>query len=775
MDVTDVGPFTRVQCPQCSEEVRVKTEMGPYVLRRRLAMGGMSVLFVAYDSTLGREVAVKVLNEDYSDDETRVAQFEREARLTAAVSHPNVVRVYTVGRAFGRYFIAMELVSGRSLEVVMDERGALPEAEIMPIALQVVAGLRAAHAAGLIHRDIKPGNILIEESGTAKIVDFGLSLLTEGGEVKAEEIWATPYYVPPETLIHAEEDFRSDIYALGSTVYHALSGRPPVESREMSTRALIAEKKQVLPLGRIASWLRPETIAVVNRAMAHSPSRRFKSYEEFRSHLEDSCQAIAGDPESTPIHSSARAERRRRSGERRGILAAAIFVVLLVLGIGVFLVVKNAANRGQGSVAVAPSSPVDVPVGGSPELTAMDARRISEAYRQAREALASHDFVAAERWFAEVADDATAPAATAGWARFEAVTAAYLNGHPGDARGHIAKLRKDLKARGTTETALGRRLRAACQVCDSLEFVSDERIPRALEDPMRATVFFVMALKMWEQGQLDRSRDHLMMLVDAGPWEDAEWMSIYQELAHTYLEEHARLGEVGGRIEMTDVAAMQAKHDELAELYVLLRTRGRARFNVRAWQADLKTGMRQIEDAKGVSQWGATREKVFKLWREGEFVAAKKALVKFQPSTDETALQKSAMLALVESAVRLMHKLGQTEKGAVFDEKIRERGGREFDRLLRGERGSLVVMRGGNRFLLGIERFELGSLLAMHLHLLRAVEDEDARKLGLGAATAFAIMSGLSSEEDLFERVRKDPAPGGFGTWEDLRPLIQGE
>ena len=359
----------------------MKTEMGPYVLRRRLAMGGMSVLFVAYDSTLGREVAVKVLNEDYSDDETRVAQFEREARLTAAVSHPNVVRVYTVGRAFGRYFIAMELVSGRSLEVVMDERGALPEAEIMPIALQVVAGLRAAHAAGLIHRDIKPGNILIEESGTAKIVDFGLSLLTEGGEVKAEEIWATPYYVPPETLIHAEEDFRSDIYALGSTVYHALSGRPPVESREMSTRALIAEKKQVLPLGRIASWLRPETIAVVNRAMAHSPSRRFKSYEEFRSHLEDSCQAIAGDPESTPIHSSARAERRRRSGERRGILAAAIFVVLLVLGIGVFLVVKNAANRGQDSVAVAPSSPVDVPIGGSPELTAMDARRISEAYR----------------------------------------------------------------------------------------------------------------------------------------------------------------------------------------------------------------------------------------------------------------------------------------------------------------------------------------------------------------------------------------------------------
>ena len=161
MDVTDVGPYSRVRCPECGEEVRVKTEMGSYRLVRRIAFGGMSVVFVARDLTLDREIAVKVLSEEFSADEKREAQFRSEARLTATVSHPNVVRVYTVGRAFGRFFIAMELVSGQSLDERMSAHGALPEDAVIRLALQVVDGLRAAKGAGLIHRDIKPKNIMI--------------------------------------------------------------------------------------------------------------------------------------------------------------------------------------------------------------------------------------------------------------------------------------------------------------------------------------------------------------------------------------------------------------------------------------------------------------------------------------------------------------------------------------------------------------------------------------------------------------------------------------
>ena len=260
MDVTDVGPYSRVRCPKCGEEVRVKTEMGPYHLVRRIAFGGMSVVFVARDLTLDREIAVKVLNEKFSANEKREEQFKSEARLTATVSHPNVVRVYKVGRAFDRYFIAMVLVPGQSLDERMSVHGALPEDAVIRLALQVVDGLRAALSAGLIHRDIKPANILIDEDETAKLVDFGLSLLTEDGTVRSDEIWATPTYVAPEVLEHAEEDHRADIYALGATLYHALAGVPPVELKEITNQAAGEAKKEVPSLKKVAPWLSNEIV-----------------------------------------------------------------------------------------------------------------------------------------------------------------------------------------------------------------------------------------------------------------------------------------------------------------------------------------------------------------------------------------------------------------------------------------------------------------------------------------------------------------------------------
>ncbi|MEO1844499.1 MAG: serine/threonine-protein kinase, partial [Akkermansiaceae bacterium] len=318
MDVTEVGPYTRVRCPGCGDEVRVKTEMGSYRLVRRVAFGGMSVVFVARDPTLDREIAVKVLSEEYSADEKREKQFEREAKLTATVSHPNVVRVFTVGRAFDRFFIAMELVSGQSLEERMSVHGALPEADVISLALQVVDGLRAAQGAGLIHRDIKPGNILIDDSETAKIVDFGLSLLTEGGTVRAaEDVWATPYYVAPEALDHADEDHRSDIYALGATLYHALAGVPPIEAKEMSKRILREAKKNVTPLKIVAPWLSSEMVSTVEKAMEHEPARRFESYGKFRVSLETARGVLEARGAHVPVHGAVRAQRRERHHAHR--------------------------------------------------------------------------------------------------------------------------------------------------------------------------------------------------------------------------------------------------------------------------------------------------------------------------------------------------------------------------------------------------------------------------------------------------------------------------
>ena len=180
MDVSAVAPFSNVECPNCGKHTRVKREFGPYTLVRRHAVGGMSMVFVAHDNTLDREVALKILSEDFSADERRIAAFEEEARITASFSHPNVVRVLTTGRAFGRFYIAMEFVPGGHFEHQIRERGKIPELEMLPLAIEVAQGLKAAHAAGLIHRDVKPGNILLDAEGHAKLVDFGLALVTPG-------------------------------------------------------------------------------------------------------------------------------------------------------------------------------------------------------------------------------------------------------------------------------------------------------------------------------------------------------------------------------------------------------------------------------------------------------------------------------------------------------------------------------------------------------------------------------------------------------------------
>ena len=317
MDVTAMGPFANVECPGCGKHTRVKREFGPYTLLRRHAIGGMSVVFVAHDNTLDREVAVKILNEVYSADARRIAAFEEEARLTASFSHPHVVRVFTTGRAFGRFFIAMEFVVGGHFEQQISERGTIPEREMLQLAIQVAEGLRAAHNAGLIHRDIKPGNILLDGDGQAKIVDFGLALLLgKGGTAQAKEIWATPYYVPPETIESHPEDFRSDMYAFGATVYHALAGKPPCDEESMATVILREAKRKVVPLQTSAPWVSPQTCRAVDRAMAYDPAKRFQSYDEMLAHLNDALKNLRAG--STPLRGvPVAAKNRRHSAQHR--------------------------------------------------------------------------------------------------------------------------------------------------------------------------------------------------------------------------------------------------------------------------------------------------------------------------------------------------------------------------------------------------------------------------------------------------------------------------
>ena len=281
MDVSHLQPFVKIVCTNCKATVRVRTQMGQYHITGVLGEGGMSQVFRAEDVNLGREVALKILHQSLSQDSALTAMFEREAKLTALILHPNVVKVYTVGKDQGYFFIAMELVDATSLEELIVNKGALPEGDVLNIAHDVTSGLKAAHQEDLIHRDIKPGNMLVTAKGTSKLVDFGLAV-QQGGADESEDLWATPFYVPPEKLDGSPDTYLGDIYSLGATLFHALAGQPPFEANTSSLEELKLIKQRDVDLKSRAIGVSKGTVKLIDQMMAYQPSDRPGSYDEDR-------------------------------------------------------------------------------------------------------------------------------------------------------------------------------------------------------------------------------------------------------------------------------------------------------------------------------------------------------------------------------------------------------------------------------------------------------------------------------------------------------------
>jgi tRNA A-37 threonylcarbamoyl transferase component Bud32 len=773
MDVTEVGPYTRVRCPGCGDEVRVKTEMGSYRLVRRVAFGGMSVVFVARDPTLDREIAVKVLSEEYSADEKREKQFEREAKLTATVSHPNVVRVFTVGRAFDRFFIAMELVSGQSLEERMSVHGALPEADVISLALQVVDGLRAAQGAGLIHRDVKPGNILIDDSETAKIVDFGLSLLTEGGTVRAaEDVWATPYYVAPEALDHADEDHRSDIYALGATLYHALAGVPPIEAKEMSKRILREAKKNVTPLKTVAPWLSSEMVRTVEKAMEHEPARRFESYGKFRVSLETARGVLEARGAHVPVHGAVRAQRRERHhAHRKAWLAGVIVLVLVLTTATAYLVGKL---RKQQTVEEESGGPVPVIVPGSdPTLDPETAMAINDAYEGAREALAEDDFVVAEQQFVRVWNHERTPTQTAAWAGFEAAVAAYLDGRSGDARQHLADLYDFVIEKRATDTILGRRLHAAAEVLTGISFVPEERIPKVLDNPFRATTFFAMALKTWEQGQLARANEMFGRLAAAGPWPEAEWMSAYQRLATRYVADFNQLSRADRAIEGKNRAELQESIEAMDEIYTSLRTRGRARFNVKVWQSELMGRLRYLNTRQVAPRWMEFRNEVARdYFAEARFLEGAAHLKSAKLKGELEMKQRTVLISLCEASNAFLADLTETLGPGANGVNVNTRAGVRYTQIIGSQKGGLLVEKNGAARSLGWKDIEPLSLLVLHRILIDASGSVMQKERRLLQSASFGWLNGLKPEADGIAEELIVVKPSFGVEWEQMKEVL---
>lgn len=592
MDVSAMAPFANVECPECGKHTRVKREFGPYTLLRRHAVGGMSMVFAARDNTLNREVALKILSETYSATERRITAFEEEARITASFSHPNVVRVLRTGRAFGRFYIAMEFVPGGHFEHQIRERGKIPEAEMLPLAIEVAHGLKAAHAAGLIHRDVKPGNILLDAEGHAKLVDFGLALVTQGGKAQATELWATPYYVPPETVEGNPEDFRSDIYAFGATLYHALAGKPSCGEESMATDVLREAKKKVVPLSLAEPSISAETCRIVEQAMAYDPNARFSSYDDLIDSLGSVLSRLkSGRAESANTAATRRAHKKRR--EWLGLMAIALAV--MVVGGGALWW----ALRPKPQPVASPPPPVEAP---PPPVVIDTSAAIMKSYLIARTAVKARRFDQAERDFIALRDNPAVQEPTRTWAGVEAVLLALLDGHSPDARKQARAAVKHSRTLPHDAPAISDALIATLESLDHFEPSPAPPTTAAAAGASQVIAAMLAGLKNWEQGMPEQAAGCFKAVVAAKLPQDAEWATIYQELAADYLADYQVLGGPLFAAQPADAAACQSLINQLDAVLPTLKTRGRAKFNVRAWQLDLA---RQAKLAKTAASDGS--------------------------------------------------------------------------------------------------------------------------------------------------------------------------
>ena len=364
-----------------------------YLLSGLLGTGGMAEVFLAYDLMLDRDIALKVLMEHYAKDERFVRRFQKEARSAAALNHPNVVQIYDQGRAEdGRYYIAMEHMTGGSLEDLILRRGPLGPWEAARLASQVAEALHAAHGRGIVHRDIKPQNVLLDKAGNAKVADFGIALAASRTSTSGTNLlFGTPSYMSPEQAMGERVGPESDLYSLGVVLYEMLTGTVPFAAEGALATAMkhLTELPRP-PRKRNASV--PEAMdALVMELLTKDPEYRYPSAAQLiedlrrtRERLPLGFAGAAGYPETlreprsallSVLADSPRSKARRRRSVGIRLVALAALLVLLgglgwdlsrdLEGLKTVGAVKSLEGGGEGGTLVAPKGLVGAREDGS--------------------------------------------------------------------------------------------------------------------------------------------------------------------------------------------------------------------------------------------------------------------------------------------------------------------------------------------------------------------------------------------------------------------------
>ena len=326
-----------------------------YELGRQLGAGGMARVYLGHDRLLDRQVAVKVLSEPYASDPSFVERFRREASAAAGLNHPNIVAVYDRGEADGSYYIVMEYLSGPDLKQVIRSRAPLPPLEAIDDAQQILAALGAAHRRDVIHRDVKPQNVLVAEDGHLKVTDFGIARAgAESDMTEAGSVIGTAQYLSPEQARGDEVTAASDCYAVGIVLYEMLTGRVPFDGGPPVAVAMKQISDPPVSPRIVEPGVPPELEAVVMRALAKRPSERYRTAEEMGRALAEARGAIDGTGGTTRVIPAAGPPTSvmgpptgtTRVGppppeapppRRRWPIIAGILVVLLAIAAGAFV------------------------------------------------------------------------------------------------------------------------------------------------------------------------------------------------------------------------------------------------------------------------------------------------------------------------------------------------------------------------------------------------------------------------------------------------------
>jgi len=277
----ELAPLATVPCSKCGHPIMMPMTLRQFELRSKIASGGMGIVYRAWDMTLERMVAVKLMKKELMEEPQMLESFYLEARACAKLNHTNIIHIYTFDEWQGERYLVMEIADQGSLDARIEKLHVLPELQVLDVAVKIASALNMALKHDLLHCDIKPGNILFNDDNEPKLVDFGLARKADAEQESGEFTRGTPFYVAPEKIKREPETFLSDMYSLGATLYHAITGHVPFDAATPDEVVQAHVYTPLTPANLVVPEISPATSDALTRALAKSPGDRFLNYDEF--------------------------------------------------------------------------------------------------------------------------------------------------------------------------------------------------------------------------------------------------------------------------------------------------------------------------------------------------------------------------------------------------------------------------------------------------------------------------------------------------------------